>query len=419
VAVDKILIEGGRRLEGRVRVSGAKNATLPLMCAALLADGPVTLRNVPDLMDVRTTAKLLRTMGVGVVLDGDLAVVDPTGLEHPEAPYELVRTMRASILVLGPLIARCGRARVSLPGGCAIGERPINLHLKGLEALGATIRLTGGYVEAEASRLKGDRIYLDVATVTGTENVMMAAVLAEGRTTIKNAAREPEVVDLAAMLVRMGARIEGAGSDIITIEGVRQLAGTEHTVIPDRIEAGTFMVAAGLTGGDLTLEGARLDHLEAAVSKFREAGLEITVEGAEVRVRSGRAIRAVDVKTLPHPGFPTDLQAQMMVLMARSQGLSVITETVFENRFMHVPELRRMGAQIETQGSRAIIRGVPRLEGAPVMASDLRASAALVLAGLAAAGTTEVSRTYHLDRGYERIEQKLSAVGAVIRRVPE
>jgi UDP-N-acetylglucosamine 1-carboxyvinyltransferase len=419
VAVDKILIEGGRRLEGRVRVSGAKNATLPLMCAALLADGPVTLRNVPDLMDVRTTAKLLRTMGVGVVLDGDLAVVDPTGLEHPEAPYELVRTMRASILVLGPLIARCGRARVSLPGGCAIGERPINLHLKGLEALGATIRLAGGYVEAEASRLKGDRIYLDVATVTGTENVMMAAVLAEGRTTIKNAAREPEVVDLAAMLVRMGARIEGAGSDIITIEGVRQLAGTEHTVIPDRIEAGTFMVAAGLTGGDLTLEGARLDHLEAAVSKFREAGLEITVEGAEVRVRSGRAIRAVDVKTLPHPGFPTDLQAQMMVLMARSQGLSVITETVFENRFMHVPELRRMGAQIETQGSRAIIRGVPRLEGAPVMASDLRASAALVLAGLAAAGTTEVSRTYHLDRGYERIEQKLSAVGAVIRRVPE
>lgn len=419
MAVDKILIEGGRRLEGRVRVSGAKNATLPLMCAALLADGPVTLRNVPDLMDVRTTAKLLRTMGVGVVLDGDLAVVDPTGLEHPEAPYELVRTMRASILVLGPLIARCGRARVSLPGGCAIGERPINLHLKGLEALGATIRLAGGYVEAEASRLKGDRIYLDVATVTGTENVMMAAVLAEGRTTIKNAAREPEVVDLAAMLVRMGARIEGAGSDIITIEGVRQLAGTEHTVIPDRIEAGTFMVAAGLTGGDLTLEGARLDHLEAAVSKFREAGLEITVEGAEVRVRSGRAIRAVDVKTLPHPGFPTDLQAQMMVLMARSQGLSVITETVFENRFMHVPELRRMGAQIETQGSRAIIRGVPRLEGAPVMASDLRASAALVLAGLAAAGTTEVSRTYHLDRGYERIEQKLSAVGAVIRRVPE
>ncbi len=417
--MDKILIEGGRRLEGRVRVSGAKNATLPLMCAALLADGPVTLRNVPDLMDVRTTAKLLRTMGVGVVLDGDLAVVDPTGLEHPEAPYELVRTMRASILVLGPLIARCGRARVSLPGGCAIGERPINLHLKGLEALGATIRLAGGYVEAEASRLKGDRIYLDVATVTGTENVMMAAVLAEGRTTIKNAAREPEVVDLAAMLVRMGARIEGAGSDIITIEGVRQLAGTEHTVIPDRIEAGTFMVAAGLTGGDLTLEGARLDHLEAAVSKFREAGLEITVEGAEVRVRSGRAIRAVDVKTLPHPGFPTDLQAQMMVLMARSQGLSVITETVFENRFMHVPELRRMGAQIETQGSRAIIRGVPRLEGAPVMASDLRASAALVLAGLAAAGTTEVSRTYHLDRGYERIEQKLSAVGAVIRRVPE
>ncbi len=416
--MDKILIEGGRRLEGQVRVSGAKNATLPLMCATLLADGPVTLRNVPDLMDVRTTATLLRTMGVGVVLDGDAAVIDPTGLEQPEAPYELVRTMRASILVLGPLVARCGRARVSLPGGCAIGERPINLHLKGLEALGATIQLAGGYIEAEASRLKGDRIYLDVATVTGTENLMMAAVLAEGRTTIKNAAREPEVVDLAAMLVKMGACIDGAGSDMITVEGVRRLAGAEHAVIPDRIEAGTFMVAAAVTGGDLTLEGARLDHLEAAVSKLREAGLEITAEGAAVRVRGGRAIRAVDVKTLPHPGFPTDLQAQMMVLMARSRGLSVVTETVFENRFMHVPELRRMGAQIETQGSRAIIRGVPRLEGAPVMASDLRASAALVLAGLAAAGTTEVSRIYHLDRGYERIEQKLSAVGAAIRRVP-
>lgn len=416
--MDKILIEGGHRLEGRVAVSGAKNAALPLMCAGLLAEGPVTLHNVPDLMDVRTAAKLLRNMGVSVAFDADTVIIDAARLENPEAPYELVKTMRASILVLGPLVARYGRARVSLPGGCAIGERPINLHLKGLEALGATIRLVGGYVEAEARRLKGERIYLDIATVTGTENLMMAAVLAEGRTTIKNAAREPEIVDLAAMLTRMGARIEGAGSDIITIDGVSRLSGAEHTVMPDRIEAGTFMVAAGVTGGDLILEGARLDHLEAPVAKFREAGLQITLDAGRVRVRGGRPIRAVDVKTLPYPGFPTDLQAQMMVLMACSGGLSVIAETVFENRFMHVPELRRMGAQIETQGNTAIIRGVPRLDGAPVMASDLRASAALVLAGLAARGTTEVHRIYHLDRGYERIEQKLSAVGAAIRRVP-
>ncbi|HEX7127560.1 MAG TPA: UDP-N-acetylglucosamine 1-carboxyvinyltransferase [Thermodesulfobacteriota bacterium] len=416
--MDKILIEGGRRLEGRVRVSGAKNATLPLMCAALLADTPVTLKNVPDLMDVRTTAKLLRTMGVGVAIEGDAAVIDAARIASPEAPYELVKTMRASILVLGPLVARCGRARVSLPGGCAIGERPINLHLKGLEALGAAIRLTGGYVEAEAKRLRGDRLYLDFPTVTGTENLMMAAALAEGRTTIKNAAREPEIEDLAALLNRMGARIEGAGTDMITIEGASRLSGAEHTVIPDRIEAGTFMVAAGVTGGDLVLEGARLDHLEAAVAKFREAGLEITRDpSGAVRVRGGRPIRSVDVKTLPHPGFPTDLQAQMMVLMALSRGLSVITETVFENRFMHVPELRRMGARIETQGSRAIIEGVAGLDGAPVMASDLRASAALVLAGLAARGTTEVNRIYHLDRGYERMEAKFAAVGAAIRRV--
>jgi UDP-N-acetylglucosamine 1-carboxyvinyltransferase len=308
---------------------------------------------------------------------------------------------------------------VSLPGGCAIGERPINLHLKGLEALGATIRLAGGYVEAEASKLKGDRLYLDFPTVTGTENLMMAAALAEGRTTIKNAAREPEIEDLAALLNRMGARIDGAGTDMITIEGRSRLTGTDHAVIPDRIEAGTFMVAAGITGGDLVLEGARLDHLDAAVAKFREAGLEITREATGgVRVRGGGPVRAVDVKTLPHPGFPTDLQAQMMVLMALSRGLSVITETVFENRFMHVPELRRMGAQIETQGSRAIIEGVRGFEGAPVMASDLRASAALVLAGLAARGTTEVNRIYHLDRGYERMEEKFAGVGAAIRRVP-
>ncbi|HEY8368129.1 MAG TPA: UDP-N-acetylglucosamine 1-carboxyvinyltransferase, partial [Thermodesulfobacteriota bacterium] len=370
------------------------------------------------LMDVRTTAKLLRTMGVGVAIEDDTAVIDAARITSPEAPYELVKTMRASILVLGPLVARCGKARVSLPGGCAIGERPINLHLKGLEVLGATIRLTGGYVEAEATRLRGERIYLDFPTVTGTENLMMAAALAEGRTTIKNAAREPEIEDLAVLLNRMGARIEGAGTDMITIEGVSRLSGAEHTVIPDRIEAGTFMVAAGVTGGDLLLEGARLDHLEAAVEKFREAGLEITRDpSGAVRVRGGRPIRAVDVKTLPHPGFPTDLQAQMMVLMALSRGLSVITETVFENRFMHVPELRRMGARIETQGSRAIIEGVASLDGAPVMASDLRASAALVLAGLAAKGTTEVNRIYHLDRGYERMEAKFAAVGAAIRRV--
>ncbi|HWP35739.1 MAG TPA: UDP-N-acetylglucosamine 1-carboxyvinyltransferase [Thermodesulfobacteriota bacterium] len=416
--MDKIVIEGGRRLAGRIRVSGAKNAALPLMCAALLTDEPVVLRNVPDLMDVRTIARLLRTMGATVTLEAGTAVVDAARLERPEAPYELVKTMRASILVLGPLVARMGRARVSLPGGCAIGERPINLHLKGLEALGARIRLAGGYVEAEAPRLKGERIYLDTPTVTGTENLMMAAVLAEGRTTIKNAAREPEVVDLAALLVKMGARIEGAGSDIVTVEGTSRLRGAEHTVMPDRIEAGTLMVAAGVTGGELILDEARFEHLEAPIAKFREAGLEITVDSGGIRVRGGRPIRAVDVKTLPFPGFPTDLQAQMMVLMALSGGLSVITETVFENRFMHVPELRRMGAQITTQGNRAIIRGVARLDGAPVMASDLRASAALVLAGLAAEGTTEVHRIYHLDRGYERLEQKLAAVGAAIRRVP-
>jgi UDP-N-acetylglucosamine 1-carboxyvinyltransferase len=399
-------------------VSGAKNAALPLMCAALLTDEPVTLRNVPDLMDVRTTAKLLRTMGVGVQVEGDTAIIDAADITTPEAPYDLVKTMRASVLVLGPLVARCGRARVSMPGGCAIGERPINLHLKGLEALGAEIELTGGYVEARASRLKGDRIYLDFPTVTGTENLMMAAVLAEGRTTIKNAAREPEIQDLADCLVAMGARIDGAGTDIITVEGVERLRGADHRVIADRIETGTFMVAAGVTGGDLVLEGARLEHLEAAIEKFREAGLDLTRADGGVRVRATRGIRSVDVKTLPHPGFPTDLQAQMMVLMAQAKGLSVITETVFENRFMHVPELRRLGAQIETQGSRAIIQGVDSLSGAPVMASDLRASAALVLAGLAAKGTTEVNRIYHLDRGYERIEEKLAGVGAAIRRVP-
>ncbi len=418
--MDKIVIEGGHRLTGEVEVSGAKNAALPILCSTLLAPGTHTLRNVPRLVDIRTTRRLLGQLGVSFeeAEGGALRVEVPerTGFE---APYDLVRTMRASILVLGPLVARQGRARVSLPGGCAIGARPVNVHLDGLARLGAEIDLSHGYVEATASRLKGCAIHLDMPTVTGTENLMMAACLAWGTTEIKNPAREPEVVDLADYLNRMGARIEGAGTDQMIIEGVDALTPAEHAVIPDRIEAGTYMVAAAVTQGEVTVRGCRLEHLEALVAKLREAGVSIEPVEGGARVTASRPFRGTDVLTLPHPGFPTDMQAQMMVLMCLGEGLSVITERIFENRFMHVGELRRMGADIRIEGNTAVVRGTGRLLGAPVMATDLRASASLVLAGLAAENTTEVARVYHLDRGYEAMEQKLARLGARIRRVKD
>jgi len=414
--VDRIVIDGGVPLRGTVSVSGAKNAALPALAASLLTDEVCTWRNVPRLQDVRTMGRLLAFMGVDV--DGAGVVrVDASRLSRPEAPYGLVRTMRASVLALGPLLARHGSARVSLPGGCAIGERPIDQHLKGLEALGATIRLRGGYVEARARKLVGARIVFDVATVTGTENLMMAACLARGQTVLENAACEPEVADVAAALNEMGARVSGAGTPVITIEGVGSLRGADHRVIPDRIEAGTFMVAAAATRGDVVLRGADPSHMEAIIGKLRVAGADVRVGRAGVRVRGSAEVEPLDVMTQPHPGFPTDMQAQLMVFATRARGQSVITETVFENRFMHVSELRRMGADIHVDGRTAILRGPIRLQGATVMASDLRASAALIIAGLIAQGRTEVLRVYHLDRGYERIERKLRAIGAKVRRV--
>jgi UDP-N-acetylglucosamine 1-carboxyvinyltransferase len=419
--MDKIVVEGGVPLRGTVEVSGAKNAALPIVAAALLAEGDHLIRNVPDLADVRTLARLLGHMGCiseRLPRDRALAIRVPAAVT-PEAPYELVKTMRASVVVLGPLVARWGKARVSLPGGCAIGARPIDQHLKGLTALGAEIRLEHGYVEAFAprGRLRGAVFTFDGQTVTGTENVMMAAALAEGRTVLRNCAREPEVVDLAAALVRMGARIEGAGTDEIRISGVASLRPLDHTVIADRIEAGTFLVAGALPGGDVLARGCVAQHLEALVEKLRDVGAEVTDVPAGVRVVGGGRPRPVDVRTAPHPGFPTDMQAQLMVLLCLADGSSRITETVFENRFMHVQELQRLGANISVEGKTAVVKGVPSLSGAQVMASDLRASAALVLAGLAAQGTTEVHRVYHLDRGYERIEAKLAPLGARIRRV--
>jgi len=415
--MDKMVINGGKRLEGEVRISGAKNAALPVLTSALLVGGCSTFHNIPDLLDIKTIKKLLR--GLGVRMDGGETLrIDASGVTHCEASYDLVRTMRASILVLGPLVARMGEARVSLPGGCAIGARPVNLHIKALQEMGAEVTLKEGYVEAKASRLKGAEIYFDISTVTGTENIMMAATLAEGTTTLKNAAREPEIVNLAEVLNGMGARIHGAGNDVITIEGVERLHPVEATVIPDRIEAGTFLIAAGMTGGDVRLSGCDPLHLDAPIAKLRDAGMKIDAEGKIIRARGAKTLRSVDVKTLPYPGFATDLQAQIMALMALADGLSVITETVFENRFMHVSEMVRMGADITIQGTSAIVRGVPKLRGAPVMATDLRASASLILAGLAAEGTTVLSRVYHIDRGYQEIEKKLSALGADIRRVP-
>jgi len=417
--VDTIEIVGGNRLAGSVRISGAKNAALPIMTAALLADGEHVFRNVPNLRDVHTMTRLLGRLGVEATYDNGRVHVTSTGSIEPTAPYELVKQMRASVLVLGPLVARCGHAVVSLPGGCAIGARPIDQHLKGLEAMGADVELHHGYVEVTVpgGRLKGSDVALDFPTHTGTENLMCAAVLAKGRTTLSNCAREPEVEELARVLNKMGARIEGAGTSVISIEGVDSLHPVDHAIIPDRIEAGTFMVASAATAGDLLLQGIGFEPLEAVIAKLREAGSVIEREGDGIRVVGSEIIRPTDIITQPHPGFPTDMQAQLMMLMCLARGTSRITETVFENRFMHVSELNRMGADIHVNGRTATVHGVQKLEGAEVMATDLRASASLVLAGLVAHGTTHVRRVYHLDRGYEHIEEKLAPLGANIKRV--
>ena len=416
--MDKIIIHGGKPLKGEVQVSGAKNAALPLLFATLLAGGDHRLRNVPQLRDIDTAGKLLEILGAEVRRDGDLFAIEAGGIRSVEAPYDLVRTMRASVLVLGPLLSRLGHARVSLPGGCAIGARPINLHLKGLEAMGAEIHLDHGYVEARAKRLHGARICFDLPTVGGTENLMMAATLAKGTTVIENAACEPEIVDLANALVGMGALIEGAGTDVITIEGVDDLAPMDYTVMPDRIEAGTFMAAAAITAGDVLVRGVVPKHLDAFSIKLEESGVGIDPCPEGLRVRGPGRLAAVNIKTRPFPGFPTDMQAQFMALMCLAEGSSMIAENVFENRFMHVCELQRMGANIEIEGNVATVKGVESLLGAPVMATDLRASASLVIAGLAADNTTEISRIYHLDRGYEKLEEKLRQLGADIERQP-
>jgi UDP-N-acetylglucosamine 1-carboxyvinyltransferase len=414
-----IVIEGGERLVGEVRVSGAKNAALPALAAALLVEGACTFTNCPRLRDVDTFQALLENLGARFQWRGEGEIeVDTTGIAGVTAPYDLVKTMRASVLILGPLLARMGEAMVSLPGGCAIGARPVDLHLKGLAQLGAEIELEHGYIKARAKRLTGAPLYLDIPTVTGTENLMMAAVTAEGTTVIENAACEPEVEDLAAILTAMGAEIAGAGTSVVTIQGVRSLRPVRYAVMPDRIEAGTLMVAAGMTRGNIMLKGCRLEHLEAVVAKLRDVGIEITpLKPGEVRVKGDGRVRSADIKTLPYPGFPTDMQAQFMALMTVANGLSAITENIFENRFMHVSELKRMAADIRVQGSTAIVTGVPRLGGAQVMATDLRASASLVLAGLAAEGTTVISRAYHLERGYDDLVGKLAALGASVKEV--
>ncbi len=415
--MDKIIIHGGRPLKGSVNVGGAKNAALPILASALLSDGWSTFSNVPDLKDIESIVSLLSHLGVDVETDGQTVRTNASRLCNHEAPYDLVRKMRASILVLGPLLARLKKARVSLPGGCSIGARPINIHLKGLTQLGADIRLEHGYVEATAGKLKGCDLFLDIPTVTGTENLMMAAVLAKGVTILRNAAREPEIVALAEALCKMGADIQGAGTSVITVRGVSELSPAEITIIPDRIEAGTFLVAAALTGGDVRLSKCDPNHLSAVIHKLALTGVKITPVKTGLHVVGSGDIGSVDVKTLPYPGFPTDMQAQFMVLMSVANGLSVISETIFENRFIHVSELKRMGADINISGNAAMIRGVPKLSGAQVMATNLRASASLILAGLIASGTTEVNRVYHLDRGYERLEQKFARLGADIRRM--
>ena len=414
--MDQLVIAGGKPLAGEIEVSGAKNAALPILCAGLLTDQPVVFDNVPDLRDVGTLLRLLGSMGVSVERTSHRVTLCAEAVGNPVASYDLVKTMRASILVLGPLLARFGHARVSLPGGCAIGERPVDLHIKGLQAMGARIDIDHGYIVAEAARLKGARIFMDTVTVTGTENLMMAATLADGVTVLENAAREPEVVDLAECLIRMGARIRGHGSDVVTIEGVSRLGGTQYGVMPDRIETGTFLVAAAATGGNVRLVGTRADTLDAVLDKLGEANAVVERGNCEIRIRMRGPNHGVSLRTAPYPAFPTDMQAQFMAMNAVAQGTTVVTETIFENRFMHVQELRRLGANIEVEGNAAIIRGVSKLEGATVMATDLRASASLVIAGLIAQGETVVDRIYHLDRVYERIEQKLSRLGAAIHR---
>jgi UDP-N-acetylglucosamine 1-carboxyvinyltransferase len=418
--LDKLIITGGNVLQGDVRISGAKNAVLPIMAATLLADSPVTIRNVPHLHDVTTTMELLGRMGVHLTLNEKMdIVVDATTVNSLYAPYDLVRTMRSSILVLGPMLSRFGSADVSLPGGCAIGSRPVNLHIKGLQAMGAEVEVINGYIKARVDRLKGTRLVMDMVTVTGTENLMMAAALADGITVIENAAREPEVTDLANCLNCMGGKVSGAGSDTIRIEGVERLSGTEYKVLPDRIEAGSYLVAAAITGGHIKVKDTRPDTMDAILQSLREAGADITVGDDWIELdMHGRRPRAVNVHTAPYPAFPTDMQAQFTALNAVAEGTGTITETVFENRFMHVQEMQRMGAQIQLEGNTAICTGVKRLAGAPVMATDLRASASLVLAGLVAEGDTTIDRIYHIDRGYERIEEKLAQLGADIRRVP-
>jgi UDP-N-acetylglucosamine 1-carboxyvinyltransferase len=417
--VDKLQIQGGVPLEGEVRISGAKNAALPILAATLLAEGTVSVGNVPHLQDVTTMIELLGRMGVSVTIDDKMRVeVDAGTIRDHVAPYELVRTMRASILVLGPLLARFGNADVSLPGGCAIGARPVNIHVDGLRQLGADILIENGYIRARASRLRGARLVLETVTVTGTENLVMAATLAEGETIIENAAREPEVVDLADFLNAMGAKIRGAGTDTIVIQGVERLTGASYDVLPDRIETGTYLVAGAITGGRVRVKGTRPDHLDAVVAKLREAGAKIEVGDSWITLdMGGRRPRAVDIRTAPYPAFPTDMQAQFAALNTVAEGVGAVTETIFENRFMHMLEMRRLGADIRIEGSTAIIRGVPKLTAAPVMATDLRASASLVLAGLIAQGATEIHRIYHIDRGYECIEEKLEQLGARIKRM--
>ncbi|MFQ5328443.1 MAG: UDP-N-acetylglucosamine 1-carboxyvinyltransferase [Thermodesulfobacteriota bacterium] len=416
--MDKIIIEGGKRLIGEIEISGAKNAALPIMAATLLVEGANTITNIPHLRDITTFKALLSHLGCTINdLEDGSTTIDASTITTPEAPYDLVKTMRASVLVLGPLVARCKRARISLPGGCAIGARPINLHLMGLEKMGATIKIEHGYVEATAERLRGSVIYLDIPTVTGTANLMMAACLADGTTVLENAAKEPEVVELANLLNTMGGSVAGAGTEKIVIEGVDKLHPVSHRVMADRIEAGTYMIAAAATRGNLLLKRCPIDLLEALIVKLEETGTEITIEEGGVRVIGATPIRSVDIQTSPYPGFPTDLQAQMMAMMTVASGLSVITETIFENRFMHVSELKRMGARIKVDGRTAIVEGRPYLSSAPVMATDLRASASLVIAALIVDGTTEISRIYHLDRGYERLEKKLAQVGSKIKRI--
>ena len=417
--MDKLLIQGGHRLSGEIIVSGAKNAALPILCAGLLTADDLRLTNIPNLQDVSTMEKLLSQMGLRITQEGDAVVLNGAGIDRLEAPYEMVKTMRASILVLGPLLARFGEARVSLPGGCAIGSRPVDQHIKGLQAMGADITIEAGYIHAKAKRLKGARIVTDMITVTGTENLLMAAALADGQTVLENAAREPEVSDLANLLVAMGAKIEGIGTDRLVIQGVEKLHGAQHSVIADRIETGTFLCAVAATGGDVTLKNTATHFLDAALDKLREAGVILTSGDDWIRVQMAARPKGVSLRTTEYPGFPTDMQAQFMALNCIAEGTSHVTETIFENRFMHVQELNRLGAAIDIEGNTAIINGVPKFVGAPVMATDLRASASLVIAGLAAEGQTLIERIYHLDRGYDRMEVKLSGVGAHIERIKQ